>query len=303
MFKAKKLNNEVVRPCVVVETDVKKIKGGALFPITFPNIFVCAKKGSGKTSVIFHALKKCVSNPTEVFIFSNTHDVDPTWEKIKEWLTEKGNTFYTFKSIKNGREDTLQQIMETWREKNDDEGEMPPEASLPAPTIPIFFSEAEERRWREKQSVKEEKKKERLEKKKKGKGKVYPKRLVILDDISSELKSPSLDTLLKQNRHFKAMTIVSSQYYKDLKPSARGQFQFFLIFKGIKEDTLETIFKDSGINIEYDDFIRMYQAATDKKYSFFYIDVKNMKFRENFNKELTIKCPDEEDDEEEDEDD
>lgn len=302
MFKTKKLNNEVVRPCVIAETEVKRLKGGQLFPIKFPNVFVCAKKGSGKTSVIFHMLKKCTSNPTEVFIFSNTHEVDETWQKIKEWLEKKGITFYTFKSIKNGKEDTLQQIMETMREKNDEEAEMPAEANLPPPTIPIFFSEAEERKWREKQAVKEEKMKAKMEKKQNGKGKIYPKRIFIFDDISAELKTPSLDTLLKQNRHFHAMSIVSSQYYKDLKPSARGQFQFFLIFKGIKDDTLEAIYKDSGINIDLEDFMRMYQTATAQKYSFFYIDTKNMKFRQNFNKEMAIKCEEDEEDDEEEED-
>jgi hypothetical protein len=301
MFKTKKLNNEVVKPCVVVQTDVKQIKGGQLFPVIYPNVFICASKGSGKTSTIFHTLKKCTSNPTEVFIFSNTHDTDETWKQIKEWLEQKGNTFYTFKSIKNGKEDTLQQIMETMREAPEDESTIPEENLPPAP-IPIFFSEAEERRWKEKAAAKEEKMKAKIEKKKKGKGKIYPKRIFVFDDISGELKSPSLDTLLKQNRHFKAMTIVSSQYFKDLKPSARGQFQFFLIFPRIRDDTLEVIHKDSGVNIDFEDFMKMYKMATSRKYNFFYIDTKNMKFRHNFNKELTIKCEEdsEEDDEEED---
>lgn len=299
MFKTKKINREVVKPCVVVETDIKRIKGGALFPIVYPNIFVCAKKGSGKTSVIFHILKKCTSNPTELFIFSNTHDVDPTWGKIKEWLDAKGVTSFFFKSIKNGKEDTLTEIMDSMR-NGETEEETNDKPVMPPIVRPIFFSQHEEEAWVKKQQQKEEKEIEKKKKKQNGKGKIYPKRIFIFDDISSELKSATLDTLLKQNRHFKSMVIVSSQYYKDLKPSARGQFQFFLVFKNIKEDTLEVIYKDSGVNIDYEDFVKMYRKATEANYSFFYIDTKNMKYRQNFNKELTVECPDEEDDEEDD---
>jgi hypothetical protein len=39
--------------------------------------------------------------------------------------------------------------------------------------------------------------------------------LSLLDDLSTELKSPLLTKLLKENRHFKTKVIISSQYYKD----------------------------------------------------------------------------------------
>ena len=38
-----------------------------------------------------------------------------------------------------------------------------------------------------------------------------PEYIIIFDDLSSELKSQSLLTLLRKNRHFKTKLIISSQ--------------------------------------------------------------------------------------------
>lgn len=58
------------------------------------------------------------------------------------------------------------------------------------------------------------------EKKKKSKKSKYlaPEYMIIFDDLSSELKSRSLLSLLKFNRHFKAKLIISSQWLHDLLP-------------------------------------------------------------------------------------
>src|SRR6185437_11733738 len=58
-----------------------------------------------------------------------------------------------------------------------------------------------------------------------------PEYIIIFDDLSSELKSRSLLSLLKFNRHFKSKLIISSQWLHDLLPESRKQIDLFLIFK------------------------------------------------------------------------
>ena len=62
-----------------------------------------------------------------------------------------------------------------------------------------------------------------------------PEYMIIFDDLSSELKSRSLLSLLKFNRHFKAKLIISSQWLHDLLPESRKQIDLFLIFKGFSD--------------------------------------------------------------------
>ena len=69
-------------------------------------------------------------------------------------------------------------------------------------------------------------------KKKKKKSKyLAPEYMIIFDDLSSELKSRSLLSLMKFNRHFKAKLIISSQYLNDLLPESRKQIDLWLISK------------------------------------------------------------------------
>ena len=71
-----------------------------------------------------------------------------------------------------------------------------------------------------------------------------PEYIIIFDDLSSELKSKSLLSLLKFNRHFKAKLIISSQWLHDLLPESRKQIDLFLIFKGFSEEKIALFYKD-----------------------------------------------------------
>lgn len=288
MFRTQRLNNEVIVPPVNTEFDVKRVKGYQLFPEAYANIFCCARKQSGKSSTIFHILKKCTSTPTKLWIFCGTHDLDDVWVAIKKWLDEKGIEYECFKSIHEGKEDILKGIMDRLREPEEEPVEPVPEPVVP----PIFMSDEEEARWHARQAAVHA----RRERKRNGKSKIYPKNIFVLDDLSTELKSPSVVRLLKENRHFKSKVIISSQSYKDLAPGARNQFQYVLIFKGIREDVLQLIHQETYINIEFDEFYDIYEYATKQKYNFLYIDLKNMKFRKNFNEEIRPKATTSDDD-------
>src|SRR5436309_533705 len=112
--------------------------------------------------------------------------------------------------------------------------------------------------------------------------------MIRFDDLSSELKSPSLTSLLKFNRHFKAKLIISSQWLHDLPPESRKQIDLFLIFKGFPEDKMKAIFTDCDTGVDFDLFYKIYKKSTKHKHSLMYIDTGNDAFRRNFNQKFLI---------------
>ena len=107
--------------------------------------------------------------------------------------------------------------------------------------------------------------------------------IIVLDDLSSELKNKALVSLLKKNRHFKSKVIVSSQYLNDLLPESLKQIDYWLVFRGMPEEKLQHIYKMADLSIPYELFTQIYKKATEKMYSFLYIDTQKELFRRNFN--------------------
>ena len=109
-----------------------------------------------------------------------------------------------------------------------------------------------------------------------------PEYLIILDDLSNELKNPALKALLKKNRHFKSKVIVSSQYLNDLEPESRKQMDYILVFKGQPQKKLDEIYRDADVAVSPEEFYEIYKSATESLYSFLYIDRGTDTFRKNF---------------------
>jgi len=102
------------------------------------------------------------------------------------------------------------------------------------------------------------------------------------------LKSTSLTSLLKKNRHFLSKVVVSSQYLNDLAPQSRKQIDYFLIFKGQPQAKLDEIYRDADISVDEHTFYKLYKHSTEAKYSFLYIDTNNNTYRRTFNVEYDI---------------
>jgi hypothetical protein len=69
---------------------------------------------------------------------------------------------------------------------------------------------------------------------------------------------------------------------------ARRQIDVYLIFSGVNQDKLLELFNNSDLNSNFDEFINLYKMATSEKYSFFYVDASNCKYRVNFNREIVV---------------
>ena len=114
--------------------------------------------------------------------------------------------------------------------------------------------------------------------------------MFVLDDLSEEIQARSLKVLLKKNRHFKCMTIVSTQANVDMLPSQKKQLNVWMIWKAEDEKKLLTVYKNADLTgiMPFSYFMWMYKQATAPKYGFLYIDGRNKDFRMNFDKQFII---------------
>jgi hypothetical protein len=261
-----KINDEKVGPIPMKGQGEKRpVKGADLFSEPYGNIFLCARKQSGKTSVIYKIIQKCASRDTKILAFVATLNKDSSWQMIKELCISRGIYFEGYTSLKEDGIDQLDLFVKS--EENATDATAPDKAKQK-----LLFDEEEEEAPKQRKSKY-----------------LSPEYIIILDDLSSELKSQSLVALLKKNRHLKAKIIVSSQYLNDLLPEARRQIDYHLIFAGMNKQKLETIYKDADIGVPFDKFEEIYKEATKEKYSFLYIDTRTDSFRKGFNYAIEVK--------------
>jgi hypothetical protein len=266
-FVTTKINNLKVRKVPLRgPEDTRKIKGAAMFPEVYANIFLCARKKSGKTSCLYKILKGCSGSNTKIIAFCSTLHKDASWGTIQEWADEKGLPFVGHTSLKDDEGmDQLDALVNELAEPEEEEEEKPK-----TDWIDTGYECSEEE---------EKPRKSRYR---------YPEYIIVLDDLSTELKSKSVTALLKKNRHFRAKIIISSQYLNDLLPEARKQLDYLIAFAGHPEKKLLEIHRDTDVHIPMNEFVQVYKFATSTPYSFLYIDCTNGQFRKNFNELIKI---------------
>src|SRR5690606_21771674 len=80
----KKINNEIVTAVPLSKAEDKRpVLGASLFSEPFANIYLNARKKSGKSSVIYNIIKKCANKNTTVVAFVSTLHKDKNWETIQ----------------------------------------------------------------------------------------------------------------------------------------------------------------------------------------------------------------------------
>jgi len=264
------LNNISVKPLVNANAiDEKKIKGSALFPTLHDVVYLCARRRSGKTSVLAEILKKTSDRKTVFWLFVPTSRVDESWKTIIALLESRGNTVNVFDSIMEGKTNLLDEIVADLSV-----GDEPPKKEEPPQIqgsgIKVMFEpkESEKKRYEYKPK------------------KIAPAHIFVFDDISQELKNPALAALTKKSRHLKASVYISSQYLVDCAPMVLKQLSYFICFRSMTRSQLEHIHKMLDLAIDLEKFYDLYDFATKEPFSFMYVDMKNQSFRKNFNKQL-----------------
>jgi len=270
-MKLEKINNVNVKPVVVPDgNESEKIKGWKIAPFKYFNMFLVAKKKSGKTSLINTIIKKTSDKRTTFWIFCSTHRIDDSWKAIIQFLEERGNKVNTFDSIFDGKTNLLNKILdemgepEIVEEKKDKKA--PVNLNDLKRTYDLFGKETDE---------KGEPKKDYVPKKR------AMKHLFIFDDLSPELKH--IDRLLKIHRHFHASVIISSQYLHDVSISSRLQIDLLIIFRGFSEEKLELVAKSLDLSIAFPTLWSIYKYVTEEPYNFLYLNVRTEEVRRNLN--------------------
>ena len=113
MIKTKRINNvKVSKIKYKNNNNNKKIKGGNLLPNVYSNMFIVAKKNSGKTTCIFNILKKIADRDTIFNFFVSTIHKDKSWEAIVEYFENKGNMVNSSSSTIENGECLIQNIID-----------------------------------------------------------------------------------------------------------------------------------------------------------------------------------------------
>lgn len=263
MISVKKINDIVVRP-IKQENNQMPIKGEELFSEPYCNVFLCAKKKSGKSTVIYNVIKRCVGKDTKVHIFASTAFSDITYKRITDYLEGREIEYEIFTSIVEEGTNVIKQIVDELNHEAQEKEE--------EPVKPIIIEAGEKER-----PVRKPRKPKYL----------APEHIFIFDDLGSTLRDKAIDSLLKVNRHYKSKVLISSQYLNDLSPQARLQLDYVLLFKGLPLEKLGQIYKDIDLSIDFETFLKYYEIATNAKFSFLYISVRDEKYRITFDREFS----------------
>lgn len=277
------INNEVVKAIKHKtdkdEEDKRPFKGYKLFPVesktNLPSIFLCAKKRSGKTSAIFKIIKSCCDKHTVLVIFSSTYDKDKNWTAIRKYCKHQHIQIEPHTALNDEGVDILDIYVKRFKKEAEEkrlaEEEISDDESEEEPLENLMFPESDSD-----------------DEPRKRKSKYWtPPFFFIFDDMSSELKAPSVSAFLKVHRHY-AMCLFSSQWCHDLKPESLKQIDYWLLWKSFTEEKLVKLYKDCDLSIPFDLFMKMYKMATGPPYSFFYINAREEDFRMNFNVEFDV---------------
>ena len=228
-IKEVKINNIKVKAILQEEEeDISKWRGSKIFNVRYPNIFLLAKKNSGKTCTIFTILKQTLTKNTEVIIFSSTVHKDKNMIHIVRYLKKKKIPVLTFTSLYEDGKNKLQEFYESL-ENNSSDSDSPDVSGDEGEGVAkinkyiMVDSDSED---------------EEVKKKKE------PVYIVIFDDLSSELKDKAVPYFMKRNRHFKALCILSSQYLFDLAKDGRNQIDYILMFPALPAEKVESIQKE-----------------------------------------------------------
>jgi hypothetical protein len=287
MITLKQINNLQVKPIIIKgindNEDKRPIKGAKLIPELYANIFLLARKKSGKTVLASKIIKECCTRETTVIVFCSTLDKDPNHKVIKKYCQIQKIPYVGYTSMYEDGVNILQELVNKLeeearvREEEEENDEHKEKLTrMEKHLMTLFNSDSED----DEDGSHKRKKRNKFQ---------SPEYLIYFDDLSNELKSPALVTLIKKNRHFLCKLLISSQYCMDLLPSSLRQIDFCFIFKGVPPEKIEKLIKDFDLAIPLYKLLNIYQYATLNKFSFLKIDTQKNEYFRNFNCQFAIK--------------
>ena len=267
-FNQKKINNVVIDPIQVNQVNPKDILGYDVIPMLYSNIFICGRKGSGKTNVLFTIMQHCIGKNTNVVVFCNTCNSDKNWISIRKWLENKKQPHVFYTDIYDDGVSRLGMLIDMIKENDASELEKKENKT----EIEIFGRCDLEKPLHKKEYNN------------------YPKYFIVLDDISGELRSKKdVQMLIKHMIYYKCKIAVCSQFPNDIDPATRTQIDFWMLFKGFGKEKLEEVYPQFDFrDLEFEGFYEIYKEVTKIPHNFLYIDRDNNELRNNFDSKIIL---------------
>jgi hypothetical protein len=222
------------------EEDTRPIKGVEILSALYANVYACARKHSGKTCTIYQIIKRCAGRDTIVIAFVSTLNNDDGWIGIKDYCKKHKIAFIGYTSIFEDGADQLQALMSHLQEKAAAEQAAKDAPPAPPPRSRYHFGDES-----------------------KGTAARAPRKLpyrapdyiLVFDDLAHELKTSSVATMLKKNRHFRFKSIVSSQWLNDIPPDALRMMDNVLLYRGHSKVKLIEIHEKAGLKVPLHEFL------------------------------------------------
>ncbi|MGO9387358.1 MAG: hypothetical protein ACLPWD_04830 [Methanobacterium sp.] len=259
-FEESIINDTIIEPKIKNIGDKRTYAYCNEFNHPYPNIFLCAKKNSGKTVLLTNLIDLCADKKnTMIRIFSTTYQNDPDFLKYIETRIKQGYHIECYSTIDyaNKKGEMYRNIIDKQLSEIDAFLENPKKSEK-------FFS---------------------LKKQ-------IPLILYIFDDFRISLRENKfLNDIATRNRHYKCILIYSSQRFYDVSPIVRCNLNVLILFRGMNEKNLECVYEEciNTAHMTYDQFVYLYNLATKEPYHFLYIDTDKEEFRKNLNLKYEIK--------------
>ena len=119
-----------------------------------------------------------------------------------------------------------------------------------------------------------------------------PNLVLFLDDLMGLdiLKGKVFESMIIKLRHYGCNCFVNVQTFKGLGVNSRRNMTGYMVFKTIDRTLLKSIFEETQMLWKsFDEFLELYDYATENNHDFLYIDTLDKKYpvRKNFNTPLT----------------
>lgn len=276
----RKINDVVVEQIPIRGSGKLKVVGSELFTRPYANVGVFGPTNSGKTTVIRAIIHKCATPETTVFLFCSTGDMDEGWQIIKHECEEKGIPVVMYDEIGENLRDIMNDAKEEKAAALAAAAEMESEDEFEA--VPAGHGAVE---------VVRKKKKKAVTQKPKPKKYVPLERLVVFDDMGDQLRSPLIAQWCKTSRHYKAKTVISTQWFTDCLPATRRQLGYILLFRSMNDDNLKQVLASAGLPLSLEQFKAVYLTAVGTAGApgrFLYLDTLTCEMRKNFSDQIVL---------------
>ena len=288
-IKTKIINDaKIIVPRIV--KDKRPVKFGEVFAVPYSNVFLCALKQSGKTTCLTNIILNSAGKNTKIIIISNSVNNDAVIIDCIKKLRKRGNDIIELTDIVEDGINAIEEFIAEHKEKPQEE-ENEQQIAIPQVASNIVsqrrtIAEILNPVAKVEDMLKQSEIKQEIKPKKKSK--IIPEYIIVLDDVGKSLRDKWVDQLVKTNRHYKAMVLISSQHLNDLMPSTLQQMGYVILFSKFSDEKLEELFRKLDLGIQFDQFYRIYKDATKKNFDFLFIDRPNNSFRKNFNEQYKI---------------